>query len=92
MAEILDADEHIMEFMKTQVRERKAEVGSTIPTERKAGTTQSDVFTMLVKANEDEGGKYKLDDDEVVRWTFLQSLFFCETLFNLRYRLAMSSL
>ena len=75
MREILEADEHLMEFMKAQVRERKAVIGSMAPSERKAGTTQSDAFTMLVKANEEEG-KLKLNDEELVRWTFIQFLFF----------------
>ena len=72
MTEIVEADEHLMEFMKAQVRERRAVIGSTAPGERNADTTQTDAFTMLVKANEDEGGKFKLDDEELVRWTFLQ--------------------
>ena len=68
MSEIAEADEHLMEFMKTQVRERKADIGSTAPSEHKAGKQlQADVFTMLVKANEDEGAKLKLDDEELVR-------------------------
>jgi hypothetical protein len=92
MTEITEADEHLMEFMKVQVRERKAVIGSTAPSERKAGTTQTDAFTMLVEANEDEAGKLKLDDEELVRWTFLQPFFFLETLLSLRCRLAMSSL
>ena len=78
MKDIIEADEHLMEFMKTQVMERKAVIGSIAPNERKAGTTQTDIFTMLVKANEDEG-KLKLDDEELVRLdipSFLLS-FFC---------------
>ena len=66
MTEIVEADEHLMEFMKTQVKERKAVIGSIPPSERKAGTIQTDAFTMLVAANEDEGGKFKLDDEELV--------------------------
>ena len=94
MKEVLEADEQLTEFMKAQVRERKAVLGSTAPSEQNASTTQTDVFTMLVKANEDEGGKFKLDDEELVRWTLLRisSFFLCfGTLLNLRYRLAMSS-
>ena len=82
MKEIVEADEHLIEFMKAQVMERKAVIGSIAPSERKAGTTQTDVFTMLVKANEDEG-KLKLNDEELVRWAFFQS-FFLETLLSLR--------
>ena len=74
MSELLEADEHLMEFMKTQVNGRKAVIGSTTPSEGKAGTIQADAFTMLVKANEDEGGKLKLDDEELVRYSF--NLFF----------------
>jgi hypothetical protein len=75
MSELVEADEHLMEFMKTQVKERKAVINSTAPSERKAGTLQADAFTMLVKANEDEGGKLKLDDEELVRMD-LPSIFF----------------
>ena len=78
MSEIAEADEHLMEFMKTQVRERKADIGSTAPSEHKAGKQlQADVFTMLVKANEDEGAKLKLDDEELVRSVnpFYQKLY-----------------
>ena len=75
MTEIVEADEHLKEFMKAQVKERKAVISSTAPSEWDAGTTQADAFTMLVKANEDEGGKFKLDDGELVR-TFLQPFFF----------------
>ena len=93
MTEIVEADEHLMEFMKAQVRERRAVIGSTAPGERNADTTQTDAFTMLVKANEDEGGKFKLNDEELVRWTFLQAFFFFfGTLLSLRCRLAMSLL
>ena len=84
MSELLEADEHLMEFMKTQVRERKAVIGSTTaPSEREAGTIQADAFTMLVKANEDEGGKLKLDDEELVRWTLLSISFFFFLLWKL---------
>ena len=78
MSEIAEADEHLMEFMKTQVTERKAVIGSTAPSEHKAGKQlQADVFTMLVKANEDEGAKLKLDDEELVRTVnlFYQKLY-----------------
>ena len=52
MAEIVEADEHLMEFMKAQVKERKAVIGSTAPSERNAGTTQADAFT-----DASEGGR-----------------------------------
>ena len=73
MTEIAEADEHLMKFMKDQVRERKLDIGSKAPGERKAGTTQTDIFTMLVEANEVEAGKLKLDDDELVRLNVFQS-------------------
>jgi hypothetical protein len=38
----VEADELLTEFMKAQVRERKAVIGSTAPSERKAG-----LFIML---------------------------------------------
>ena len=69
MTETVEADEYLMEFLKAQVKERKAEIGSRAEGERKADTNQSDAFTMLVEANEDEGAKFKLDDGELVRWT-----------------------
>ena len=50
-----------MHFMKDQVAERRTEFrGQTESSKRR------DVFTMLVKANEDESGKYRLDDEELV--------------------------
>jgi hypothetical protein len=67
---------NLMEFTEAQVKERKAVIGSTAPSERNAGTTQTDAFTMLVKANDDEGGNFKLDVEELVRWTVLQPFFF----------------
>lgn len=53
-----------MEFMHSQVAERKADIrarGSD------GARRDNDAFTMLVQANEDEGGKFKLDDQELVR-------------------------
>ena len=85
MSEIIEADEHLIEFMKTQVRERKEVIGSKALGERKAG---DDAFTMLVEANEDEAGKLKLDDEELVR-IFSFNLF---NLLTLPCRLAISLL
>ena len=48
MTHILEADEHIMEFLKAHVKERKADIGSMAPSDRNAGTTETDAFTMLV--------------------------------------------
>ncbi|KAJ7662974.1 cytochrome P450, partial [Mycena rosella] len=53
------ARDRLIKFMQEQVTERKAEVS--------AGNTRADAFTMLVKANQDEAGKYQLDDQELVR-------------------------
>ena len=92
MTEVLEADEYLIEFMKAQVRERKAVIGSKTPSERKADSIQNDVFTMLVRASEDESGKFKLDDEELVRWTLPPISFFLETLLNLQCRLAMSTI
>ncbi|KAJ7512693.1 cytochrome P450 [Mycena galericulata] len=52
------ARDRLMRFMQEQVAERKAEVA--------AGHTRPDVFTMLVKANQDESSKHRLDDDELI--------------------------
>ena len=90
MSEIAEADDHLMEFMKTQVRERKAVIGSTAPNESewKEGTIQADVFTMLVRANEEEEGKLKLDDEELVRTDLPSKILFLEIFYSsLRCRL-----
>ena len=51
----------LMHFMKHQVTERRTELrGQTESLNRR------DAFTMLVKANENESGKYRLDDEELV--------------------------
>jgi cytochrome P450 len=65
-----------MEFMKTQVRDRKADVGSKTPGERK---TQSDIFSSLVEANEEEAGKFKLDDGELIGNVFIMLIAGHET-------------
>ena len=49
-----------MDFMQNQVAERKAEIRTGITEGKK------DIFTMLVKANEAEAGKFQLDDEELV--------------------------
>ena len=46
MTYILEADEHLREFMKAHVKERKAEIGSMA---RNAGPTETDAFTMLTR-------------------------------------------
>lgn len=47
--------------MQEQVEERRKEV-------RGGTSTRDDVFTRLVQANEDEESKYRLTDDELVRF------------------------
>ena len=53
--------------MQTQVAERKSEIRAQLSD----GTSrqQNDAFSMLVKANEEEMGKLRLDDQELVRLT-----------------------
>jgi cytochrome P450 len=64
LKEFSDAHNELMGFMQTQVAERKAELsGRGLDGPSKIG---DDAFSLLVKANEDEGGKFKLDDEEVV--------------------------
>ena len=82
MTRALEADEQLRQFMKARVEERKAEIGSMISSNRNPGMIEADVFTMLVEANEDDGGKFKLDDGELVRQNFQYS--FSETLFTLQ--------
>lgn len=60
--EIREAHDQLMGFMRGQVAERKAEIRGG----RNAASEKNDAFTMLVKANEDEAGKLKLDDQELV--------------------------
>ena len=55
------ASKKLMHFMKQQVAERQTEFrGQTESSKRR------DIFTMLVKANENESGKYRLNDEELV--------------------------
>ncbi len=50
----------LMSFMRAQIAERRSLIqGGTV--------LRRDAFTMLVKANEDEEAKFRLDDDELVR-------------------------
>ncbi|KAF8903942.1 cytochrome P450 [Gymnopilus junonius] len=61
-----EAHEQLMHFMKTQVSERKAEIRS----QAESVDNRHDAFTMLVKANEEEG-KFKLDDQELIGNVFI---------------------
>ena len=56
-----------MAFMRSQVAERKAEITSGYSSITERG---NDIFTMLVKANEDEG-KYQLNDQELIGNVFI---------------------
>jgi hypothetical protein len=58
-----EARQQVMGFMQSQVRHRKKEIQDQDGVE----TDNNDVFTILVKANESESGKLKLDDQELVR-------------------------
>lgn len=79
MTEVLEADNQLMEFMKSQVKERKAKIGSMAPSDRKAGAAETDAFTLLVEANENEEGKFKLNDRELVRCLVIFYFYFLET-------------
>ena len=50
--------------MRTQVAERKSEIRAQL-SDNISGQ-QNDAFSMLVKANEQETGKLRLDDQELV--------------------------
>jgi cytochrome P450 len=65
-----EAHEQLMAFMRSQVAERKAEIasGSSSIRERERG---NDIFTMLVRANEDEGAKFQLGDQELIGNVFI---------------------
>ncbi|KAH9478750.1 Cytochrome P450 monooxygenase 124 [Psilocybe cubensis] len=62
--EVREAHGKLLGFMKQQVAERRAEVRSN------SSEGRHDAFTMLVKANEDEG-KLKLSDDELIGNVFV---------------------
>ncbi|KAI0061763.1 cytochrome P450 [Artomyces pyxidatus] len=49
----------LAEYMRSQVEERRAEI-------RGGAEVKSDVFSLLVRANEEEEGKLKLSDTEVI--------------------------
>ena len=51
----------LIHFMKHEVGERRTELGGQTESSKRR-----DAFTMLVKANESESGKYQLNDEELV--------------------------
>ncbi|KAG5641736.1 hypothetical protein DXG03_004308 [Asterophora parasitica] len=65
--EVREAHDQLMGFMQGQVADRKAEMSSLDD----STTTKNDAFTMLVKANEDENSKLKLDDQELIGNVFI---------------------
>jgi cytochrome P450 len=65
MQDCVEGQKQLRGFMQTQVAERKAELNGR--GEDGPGKMGEDAFSLLVKANEDEGGKFKLDDEELVR-------------------------
>ncbi|KDR80361.1 hypothetical protein GALMADRAFT_242750 [Galerina marginata CBS 339.88] len=72
MRVIKEAHNQLMGFMQSQVAERKAEIHSQTPGDgTRSDEGRQDAFTMLVKANEDEGGKFKLDDQELIGNVFV---------------------
>ncbi|KAG6829040.1 hypothetical protein H0H87_012773, partial [Tephrocybe sp. NHM501043] len=60
--ETRQAHDQLMKFMRGQVSERKADISN----QDSAKGDKNDAFTLLVKANEDEESKLKLDDQELV--------------------------
>ena len=65
MRECYEAQTELRGFMKEQVAERKADIRA------RGSAGAKDAFSMLVQASEDEGGKYQLDDTELVCTLFL---------------------
>ncbi|KIM86789.1 hypothetical protein PILCRDRAFT_64934 [Piloderma croceum F 1598] len=66
--EMCKAHETLNEFMHAQIADRKREARSGAP-------PRNDVFSILVRANEDDVSKYPLDDTELV--SRLQDLVMC---------------
>ena len=60
MEEFIEARTKLKGFMKGQVDERKADIRA------RGSAGAKDAFSMLVKASEDEEGKYKLDVTELI--------------------------
>jgi len=64
LKESKEANDQLTEFMQTQVEERRREV-------RDGTSHRDDVFTRLVRANEDEESKYRLSDEELIGNVFV---------------------
>ncbi|CAA7270196.1 unnamed protein product [Cyclocybe aegerita] len=67
LKEIREARDQLMTFMHDQVAQRRADIRDKGPEQE----TAADAFTMLVKANEDEVAKYRLDDVELIGNVFV---------------------
>ncbi|KAG6898860.1 hypothetical protein C0993_003485, partial [Termitomyces sp. T159_Od127] len=60
---VREAHEQLMEFMRSQVAERRADISG----QNSGIADKNDAFTLLVKANEDEeASKLQLDDQELI--------------------------
>lgn len=55
-----EARDQLMRFMQAAVRDRRVEV------QGQEAINDGDILTMLIKANESESGKYRLDDQELI--------------------------
>ena len=58
------AHDQLTEFMRAQVAERKSEIRAQFSDD--ISRRRNDAFSMLVKANEQEAGKLRMDDQELV--------------------------
>ncbi|KJA21399.1 hypothetical protein HYPSUDRAFT_42040 [Hypholoma sublateritium FD-334 SS-4] len=74
--ELNEANKEIMEFMQKQVADRKADIRSQGCTDSAQDTN---AFSMLVEASENEKGKFKLDDSELIGNVFIMLLAGHET-------------
>lgn len=64
---MLEAEGEVGTLVREQVAGRKADIGSSGSMQR------TDVFSMLIQANENEEAKLKLDDSELVRTCIIPS-------------------
>ncbi|KAF9485606.1 cytochrome P450 [Pholiota conissans] len=69
--EIRMADAEMRNFMQAQIQKKKAEYRSKGDRVAFRGEDGVDVFTLLVGANEEEDGKFKLDDEELIGNVFI---------------------
>ena len=58
-------------FLRTQITMRKKEIRGDLKLGRNFDGGRRDVFSFLVRANEDVEEKYPLDDNELVRMSFV---------------------